>query len=239
MARKLKRLRHETLETVRYKDVDCFLGKGACCWPECTCPKRESTAQEQEQGAIVAGGPPDTAPSAPKLKRRIRPPGWSPFTDWVLVRTKTRHENWAALNCKQQDMETWLPRYIEPGKGTPQALFPGHLFVRPGDQWKKLRNTYGVIDIIMMGENPDYVPKKVLRELRSRADKDGIVTLPKQRKPEKGERVQIKVGAWQGFVGLYDGLSPDKRIRVLLSLFGREALLEFSRPSSIEIADAL
>jgi transcription antitermination factor NusG len=126
---------------------------------------------------------------------------------------------------------------MEPGKGTPVALFPGHLFVRPGDKWKKLRNTYGVIDIIMMGGEPDRVPKKVMKELRSWADGEGIVTLPKQRKPLKGERVQIKVGAWQQFVGLYDGLSPEKRIRVLLNFMGKDTVLEFSRWASIELAD--
>jgi transcription antitermination factor NusG len=127
---------------------------------------------------------------------------------------------------------------MEPGKGTPQALFPGYLFVRPRDRWRKLRNTYGVIDIVMMGDKPDFVPKTVMKALRANADKDGIVTLPKQRKPEVGEAVEIKVGAWQGFKGLYDGLDPEGRIRVLLSMFGRQVALTFRRQSSVQVVNA-
>jgi transcription antitermination factor NusG len=127
---------------------------------------------------------------------------------------------------------------MEPGSGVPRALFPGYLFVRPQGLWKKLRNTYGVIDIVMMGGEPDYVPKAIMKALRSNVDKDGIVTLPRQRKPEKGEAVEIKIGAWQGFTGLYDGLNDQGRIRVLLSFMGRQVALEFKRFQSIQVVNA-
>src|SRR6202012_2357550 len=76
-----------------------------------------------------------TEPRPTPIKRRYRPPGWSPLSDWMLVRTKTGRENWAAVNCRNQAMETWLPRTSQPGKGKLQPVFPGYLFVRPGDQW--------------------------------------------------------------------------------------------------------
>ena len=177
-------------------------------------------------------------PIGPVLPRKRRPKGWSPLSDWCLVRTKTRQENWAAQNCRQQDMETFLPRYEEPGSGVPKALFPGYLFVRPNGRWKKLRNTYGVIDIVMMGGEPDFVPKAVMSALRKNVDKNGIVTLPRQRKPEKGEAVEIKIGAWQGFTGLYDGLNDQGRIRVLLKFMGRQVALEFRRFQSIQVVNA-
>lgn len=237
MVRK-SRLRRETLKTVRFKDVDCFLGRSACCWPECTCPERERSTEAQQEAPTVRGRTVYRRPVGPALPRRIRPKGWSPLSDWCLVRTKGRQENWAAQNCKQQDMETFLPRYIEPGSGVPRALFPGYLFVRPNDQWKKLRNTYGVIDIVMMGGNPDWVPKAIMKALRANVDKDGIVTLPRQRKPQKGEAVEIKIGAWQGFTGLYDGLNPEGRIRVLLKFMGREVALTFRRQSSVQVVTA-
>lgn len=209
---------------------------GDCVWPECTCPG-VVRATSTPEGVTHGGRALHHTPSGPQLKRKARPRGWSPLSDWVLVRTKTRSENYASNECRQQDMETWLPRYYEPGKGVPTALFPGYLFVRPGNKWRSLRNTYGVIDIVMMGDRPDYVPRKVLKDLRSRADGDGIVTLPTQRKPKKGERVQIKVGAWQECFGLYDGLSPDKRIQVLVDFMGRTVRLEFARDTSIVVAE--
>jgi transcription antitermination factor NusG len=184
----------------------------------------------------------DGTPSVPNprraIKRRQRPKGWTPLSDWVIVRTKTGQENWASANCRQQEMETWLPRYHIPNRGKPAPLFPGYIFVRPNDQWRALRNTYGVIDIVMRGDGaPEYVPKVVMKELRKRADKDGIVTLPHQRTPKKGERVQIKVGAFQECFGLYDGLTPDGRIRVLMEFMSQVVTLEFRRVTSIAVID--
>lgn len=127
---------------------------------------------------------------------------------------------------------------MEPGSGVPRALFPGYLFVRPNERWKKLRSTYGVLDIVMMGDKPDFVPKAVMRALRNNIDKDGLVTLPRQRKPELGEAVEIKIGAWSGFTGLYDGLDDAGRIRVLLSMFGREVALTFKRYTSVQVVKA-
>jgi transcription antitermination factor NusG len=228
MVRRLRR------DAVRRRDIDCPL-KGACVYPQCTCPQRPETEAQEQAPPHVRGKVVYRSPAGPHVPRKRRPKGWSPLSDWVLVRTKTRHEHYAAMQCRNQDMETYLPRYIEPGKGTPQALFPGYLFVRPGDRWQKLRNTLGVIDIVMMGGNPDLVPTAVLKALRANSDKNGIVTLPSQRKPEIGEVVEIKVGAWQGFKGLYDGLSPEGRLKVLFAMFGKTVTLEFRRESSIEV----
>lgn len=116
-------------------------------------------------------------------------------------------------------------------------LFPGYLFAKPGHKISKLRNTYGVIDIVMMGGKPDYVPTAIMKALRMNADEEGIVTLPAQRKPEKGERVQIKIGAWKGFEGLYDGLNPEGRIRILLEFMGKPVELLFRKQTSVEVVN--
>lgn len=231
------KLRHDRYEKLKKRDVDCALGS-SCVWPDCTCPKRASTEAQAEAPPLIRGKRVYRTPAGPYIPRRRRPAGWSPLSDWCLVRTKTRQENWAALNCKQQDMETFLPRYMEPGSGVPRALFPGYLFVRPNDRWKKLRNTYGVIDIVMMGDKPDFVPKAVMATLRKNVDKEGIVTLPRQRKPALGESVEIQIGAWKGFTGLYDGLDAAGRIRVLLKFMGRGVALTFNRQTSIQVVNA-
>lgn len=235
---RVSKFRRDRTGRVAKRDVDCFLGS-TCVWPDCTCPVRErSTEAQQEAPPVTRGKRVYRTPAGPTVRRRIRPKGWSPLSDWCLARTKGRQENWAAQNCRQQDMETFLPRYMEPGSGVPRALFPGYLFVRPNGAWKKLRNTYGVIDIVMMGGEPDFVPKAIMQALRKNVDKDGIVTLPRQRKPLKGEAVEIKIGAWQGFTGLYDGLNDQGRIRVLLSFMGRQVALEFKRFQSIQVVTA-
>lgn len=230
------RLRRDRYQTLKKSDVDCFLGS-SCVWPECTCLAREGTSRVWPEDVHKRGKRVYRTPAGPYIPRRVRPDGWTPLSDWVLVRTKTRLENWAALNCKQQDIETWSPRYYEPGKAKLVALFPGYLFVKPGDKWRKLRNTMGVIDIVMMGAEPDYVPKVIMKALRANADEEGIVTLPAQRKPEMGERVQIKIGAWKGFEGLYDGLNPEGRVKVLFEFMGKSVELLFNRYTSVEVVE--
>jgi transcription antitermination factor NusG len=235
MVRK-SRLRRDRYQTLRKNDVDCFLGS-SCVWPECTCPAREGTGRVWPEDVHLRGRTVYRSPAGPYIPRRRRPEGWSPLSDWVLVRTKTRHENYAALQCRQQDIETWNPRCYEPGNGKPVALFPGYLFAKPGDKFRKLRNTLGVIDVLMMGGGPDYVPKAIMKALRANADEEGIVTLPAQRKPKEGERVQIKIGAWQGFEGLYDGLNREGRIKVLLEFMGKPVKLTFRKFTSVEVVE--
>lgn len=230
------RLKRRKRDGALKKDVDCFLGSH-CVWPDCTCQLREGMSAVPPGGERRKGRTVYRSPAGPHIPRRIRPRDWTPLSDWVLVRTKSRCENWAAQNCKQQDIETWNPRCYEPGNGKPIALFPGYLFARPGDKLHKLRNTFGVIDVLMMGGEPDYVPKAIMKALRANADAEGIVTLPGQRKPKMNERVQIKIGAWKGFEGLYDGLDREGRIKVLMEFMGKPVKLTFRRYSSVEVID--
>lgn len=199
-------------EIARKRDVKCFLG-AQCVWPDCSCP-------------VI-----------PRVN--IRPPGWTALSDWVLVRTKLGRERWAEKNCQQQAMETYLPRCQVPGRGTPQAVFPGYLFVKPGDRWKQLSNTYGVIDIITIDGRPQYVPKDVMKWLRKQHDADGLFVLPRHRKPERGEPVEIQLGAWKSHIGVYDGLSPSGRTMVLLEFMGRSVHLYFNRVSSVRVVNEI
>ncbi len=134
-------------------------------------------------------------------------------------------------------MTVYLPRCVRPGTAKLVPVFPGYLFVRPGDDWPKLRNTYGIIDIIMQGDRPAYVPKEVLKYLRSREDKDGVFVLPRQRKPQEGEQVEIKFGPFKNHLGVYNGLSPEGRSRVLVEFMQQTIRLEFGKAHHLETLD--
>lgn len=135
-------------------------------------------------------------------------------------------------------METYLPRCYQPGKAKLSPVFPGYLFVKPSDKWRALRNTYGVADIVMRGESPDFVPKDVIRSLRKCEDDEGIFRFPRQRKPNVGEAVEIRIGAWKGHLGVYNGQDPNERSLVLLKFMGSVITLKFVRPESIEVQRA-
>lgn len=197
--------------------------------------KRQEPGAEMGQGKTRPGR--GTEPRPAPIKRRRRPKGWSPMSDWMLVRTKTGRENWARINCENQAMETWLPRVSLPGHGKLQPVFPGYLFVRPGDQWPRLRSTYGVLEIVSNAGQPLYVPKDVMRALRKNEDGEGLFRLPDRKDPVTGDVVEIQIGPWKKHFGVYDGMSASGRSRVLLQFMGQDVVLEFSRRHSIAVRD--
>lgn len=232
-----QRYRRDSWGIYERKDVICAL-PGTCCFPSCTCPAGEAWEAANrppipEKGKTVYRAP--AGPHRRDTRVRKRPPGWSALSDWVLVITKRGRENWAEINCRQQAMETYCPRCLQPGKGKLTAVFPGYLFVRPGNALPSLRSTKGVLSIVMRGDHPDWVPKNVLKELRKMEDEEGIFVLPKQRPPELGEHVEIQIGAWKNHIAVYDGQSPEGRHRALLEFMGREIALEFKRVASLQV----
>ena len=146
-------------------------------------------------------------------------------------------ENYARLNCEKQGMETWLPRMEVLGKGKLQPVFPGYLFVRPGDKWARLRSTYGVVDIVSSNGEPTFVPKAVLKALRKFETRDGLFVFPDERDPQPGDVVEIKIGAWKSHFGVYNGTTAQGRLKVLLEFMSQPIVLEFSRRSSLRVRD--
>lgn len=188
-------------------------------------------------GDLTTPGTKKRATDRPKRRKRYRPRGWTPLSDWVLVRTKSNRENYARLNCEKQGMETWLPRMEVLGRGKLQPVFPGYLFVRPGTQWARLRGTYGVIDVVGVGGEPTYVPKAVMRALRKFETKDGLYRFPDERDPKPGDVVEIQIGAWKSHFGVYKGTTALGRLQVLLHFMNQPVVLEFSRQRSVKVRD--
>ena len=56
-------------------------------------------------------------------------------------------------------------------------LFPGYLFVRVVDRWRRIDRTMGVIGVVKTGETPARCPDNEIAALLARTDPDGIVRL--------------------------------------------------------------
>lgn len=155
-----------------------------------------------------------------KSRRKVRV-----MSEYFVVRVKAGRERYAARNVRQQGYETFIPFIVEEDKTREQPLFPGHIFVK-GPQWFYLRNTYGVLHPIMMGDRPAYMPLREMRELMRACDREGVITVQREKFTE-GQKVEIKQGSWQGHIGVYTRASSKDRVRVLLKLLGGEHELEF------------
>jgi transcriptional antiterminator RfaH len=160
---------------------------------------------------------------------------------WLVGRTQSRRERWAAANAERQGAETYLPLVLERGsyllrKGhrtqmTPGAryrssrvtpLFPGYIFIRTL-QWRYLLGTFGLIDLVRSGELPSIVPQTIIDDLRKR-EAEGIVQLPEAQKYlfHDNDAVRVIDGPFAGKQGIVTGYTAVERVRVLLDLLGRK-----------------
>ena len=140
---------------------------------------------------------------------------------WSVCQTESRREAAAAKFLREGGFEVYLPRIAvkNPVREKVAPLFPGYVFLGiEGGRWWEARWAIGVVRVLMVDGMPARVPEKVMREIRRREDASGLVRLPGM---ARGTRVRIVRGSFMGKVGLYDGLSGERRVRVLLELLGR------------------
>jgi len=159
----------------------------------------------------------------------------SPY--WVLVMTQPRRELWAAENVVRQGYDYYLPLCLEAEHKNNEEhfvekpLFPGYMFVQVVAQWRTLLSTFGVSQVIMIGNNPVSVPDSVIDGLRE-SEKSGLIKLFKRSgnymELNQGQSVGIGVSTFAGHIGLYDGMKGEARAYVLLDLLGRKTRVDVS-----------
>jgi transcription antitermination factor NusG len=90
-------------------------------------------------------------------------------------------------------------------------------------QWSVVRGISGVRDFLRVAGQPVRVDKSIVDELRSRESPTGYVRL--RPRPVSGQRVRLADDS--GVSGICVGDAPAQRLRVLLSVLGREVEMEF------------
>ena len=76
--------------------------------------------------------------------------------------------------------------------------------------------------------HPLHVPDHVITDLRGK-ERNGYVMLPKARGLERGDKVKVLAGPFEGHIALYEGTKPHERVEVLLALFGSQRAVELPR----------
>ena len=157
---------------------------------------------------------------------------------WYLLNSKPRCEGLARDNLERQGYEVYLPMtYALERNGQPSsrraAMFPGYLFIRLSqdtDNWGPIRSTYGVSKLISFGQVPAVVPEKLVIELQAREDENGLLPVPSSTF-ERGQRVRIKDGPFQGYEAIFQ--SDVARDRVMLLLEALENSLTMTIEKSL------
>ena len=168
---------------------------------------------------------------------------------WYVVNTYSGHENKVRTTMERRIDSFGLKRHfgdisiptesvieIRDGKKVPtvQRQFPGYILVNMDmndDTWRLVRQTPGVTQIVGAGDKPTPLSRaEVERLLRpgeaAEAREKAVKTTVDY---SVGETVRVIAGPLADFTGVISEINVDQsRLKVLVSIFGRETPVELS-----------
>ena len=156
-------------------------------------------------------------------------------SQWYVVRSKPRREEYAQGQLLRRGVETFLPRIVEAVHEREPVigpLFPGYLFacVDLLAQYNSVIWAPGVRGFVAFGDTPAAVAPEVVDFLQERCGPGGVVRmLPTF---HDGDMVRVIRGPLGGLVGIVQGrVSGQCRVRVLMELLRRRT--QVSVPSQL------
>ena len=167
---------------------------------------------------------------------------------WYVVNTYSGHENKVRTTMERRIDSFGLRRYfgdisiptesiveIKDGKKVPtvQRQFPGYILVHMDmndDTWRLVRQTPGVTQIVGAGEKPTPLSRaeveRLLRPGEAAETREKVKTTVDY---TIGETVRVIHGPLADFTGVISEINVDQsRLKVLVSIFGRETPVELS-----------
>lgn len=165
-----------------------------------------------------------------------------PRAKWYVVHTYSGHETKVAETLRQRvlsmKMEGKIQELLVPTQErikiqrgakvkTKEKIFPGYLLIKlilDEDSWLAVRTTHGITGFVGTGNKPAPLPaeevKTIKRFMKMEAPKYKAVF-------SIGDAVRIVEGPFADFLGSVDSVDEEKgRVRVLVSIFGRETPVE-------------
>ena len=150
---------------------------------------------------------------------------------WYVVQSQPRAEAKALHHLIRQGYDAYLPRYLKRRRHARKvdvvatALFPRYLFVRfdvEAVRWRAIRSTVGVMQLVCQGDLPTPAPDGIIEGIRAREDALGYVAMTRDVPFRKGETVRICEGALADQFGLFECVTDEERVILLLDVLGRK-----------------
>jgi transcriptional antiterminator RfaH len=155
--------------------------------------------------------------------------------DWYVAYSKPGGESRAKLFLEAEGATVYLPMYRRTIRhsGRVEAclrpVFPRYLFFT-NLHLSKAKSTPGVSQVVQFGGEYVLVGEGVIQSIRDMEDETGAVSfeptphIPSL--PHKGGLVRITDGPFEGHLAIFDGLTEDNRVRVLLHILRRQMSVE-------------
>jgi transcriptional antiterminator RfaH len=151
---------------------------------------------------------------------------------WYVVQTRVHAESKATFHLRRQGFDTYLPRYLKKRRHARRVdtvaapLFPRYLFVSVDaatQRWHSIRSTIGITRLVTRGDIPAVVPSAIIEGLKRREDPNGFIKLEQRSRFASGDKIRVREGAFADALGLFEGVSGEERVTILLDLLGRKA----------------
>ena len=162
---------------------------------------------------------------------------WGEILGWAVFQTYGSQEKKAVQNLVRQGLIAFCPFYTKPVLPTAKIkkprevpLFPCYGFVQLNHQseWGKPNNTYGVIRLLTnrhrIQPTPLWVPDDYIDSIAGLQTKFTNVLLP----INTVVRVRDKDSPLYDLVGKVISMNKRDRIKLLMNLFNRDIVVEFS-----------
>ncbi|HLR35856.1 MAG TPA: transcription termination/antitermination protein NusG [Tissierellales bacterium] len=158
---------------------------------------------------------------------------------WYVVHTYSGHENKVKANIEKMVenrgmiddiFEVVVPteEYIDAKGGKKEVkerkLFPGYVIIKMivnDESWYLVRNTRGVTGFVGPGSKPVPLSPEEVLDLGVQETNIPSVDL------KENDSIRVTSGPFQNFMGTVDSINLEKKkIKVYVSMFGRETLVE-------------
>jgi len=150
---------------------------------------------------------------------------------WFVARTHAHAEAKATAHLRRQDFDVYLPRFAKTRRHARREervivpLFPRYLFVQMDlnhTRWRAINSTVGIERLLANGDRPTPVPEGTVKDLQSQERPGGLLTPASLVHLERGTQLRLVEGAFAERVGIYEQMTADQRVVLLLNLLGRE-----------------
>ena len=150
---------------------------------------------------------------------------------WYVVQTHPHAESKASMHLHRQGFVSYFPRYLKLRRHARRVekvaapLFPRYLFVSvecATQRWLSIDSTFGVVRLVRVGGRPAPVPQHVIEALTHREDANGFVELAPRPRFALDDKLRVSSGAFCGRIGLFQGMTSQERVTILLELLGRK-----------------
>ena len=154
---------------------------------------------------------------------------------WFLLYTRPHQEERAKENLENQGYEVFLPmitykKISQPNSISLEPMFPRYMFITINterDNWVYIKSTRGVSHVITFGDKLTEVPDSVVDFLKTKVDDHNVIKLKVTRSVfQKGDKLVINKGVFQGKEAKFLSTTGKERVRILLKLMNELIITE-------------